>query len=799
MINPWFGCDEEFFQGLFTYLKGKFHLKMHVFTGTMQKDTRRSIYHETIVALEGIHEVLRKIGNHSAPTREDYNNAVQHKNEERSQEIRDFYKKLALIDEFELNAFHNFTRYYFFDALIHHYSIFCQQYSQRNSNASFDLLFRRATSWDQASFDSDGVFRFIELYQASLLDGQVTEAIKNSIDEQVQLSEDLIGCYNELVDRNVNIGVSVVDIIFPSSLQAYESRPDFLSTERLIQTISRLENSFRNDDAILLTINHAHVIGSDHFILSYLLIYKASIYKSPTEVSDQVESRVTQIVGTLFQSQIKVINRGAMLKKLYPKDTFTGTLSSNKQKEAFRDKFLKYFLSSIFMMRLDQNEEMEYQTNIKGALLNKYIFYKEKLYNSNVSPVKPKVVKVESVYQKPNLKYLDELTDEIEFKKYFSNRGLSKDEIQKNQLIGFLYRQQDNIVIKDSILDDLIRIECFLSRLSCEPVYEFTNSSGKNSYGESPKWVKLSLLFQQFLLVSMMSFFKNNIRLPAGIYTKAIYFIDEYLSNFKSYYTIEETALLRRDLENYKADSLKPAIQQERQQLSRASKKVQSIQTYLTNILEKNVVIFRFIFKCGAVGFNDAKLFDDMFGDFIGNLKRRYTEGFRLVGQVGVYIPSPYEDYIDAVLFFEFSKNQDIDAETLRKAVICYWSHYVDEKGEQQKRFTQKQRNKSRVAMINPYVDFKKCKLTALSIPIVKTENSLNHGHIEIHQGQSKAKKLLVEKLALYYAYCDMILFEPESERFLPRKNPLIIGRIRSPHDPNSNTASTDVEGEGAA
>jgi hypothetical protein len=65
----------------------------------MQKNTAVCIYHETIVALESIHEVLRKIENGSAPTREDYENAIKNQDETESLAISDFYKKLALVDQ----------------------------------------------------------------------------------------------------------------------------------------------------------------------------------------------------------------------------------------------------------------------------------------------------------------------------------------------------------------------------------------------------------------------------------------------------------------------------------------------------------------------------------------------------------------------------------------------------------------------------------------------------------------------------------------------------------------------------
>jgi hypothetical protein len=76
------------------------------------------------VALENVHEVLRKIENSAAPTREDYEKACNENNEKRKQDIIDFYKKLVLLNDQEFDAFQNFRRHYWFDSTISRYSVF---------------------------------------------------------------------------------------------------------------------------------------------------------------------------------------------------------------------------------------------------------------------------------------------------------------------------------------------------------------------------------------------------------------------------------------------------------------------------------------------------------------------------------------------------------------------------------------------------------------------------------------------------------------------------------------------------
>ena len=789
MINLWLGSDDEFFHGLFTYLKRKFGVKLSAFT-VMQNNTGQGIYHESIVALESVHEVLRKIGNSSAPTREDYNNAIKVQNDERSQAIIDFYKKLALLNEGVFDAFQNFRRHYYFDPVISHYSIFLDRYKGRDGNTDFHEFFKRASTWHQESFGADDVFTFIESYKASLLEEQTNEVIKESIEEQNYLYENLMGSYDELVKRNINIGICVVDMVLPSSLKINEPRSDFLSIEFLAKILKHLENTFAANDAILLTINHAHVISNDHFVLYYLLIYKASTYKSSKAVFELVQRKVRKIIGTVHTNRVTIINREAMLKSLYPQEVYTGTLSSYKQKIAFREKFLRYFLSSIYLISLDESPELEHQKTIKNISLNNLIFYKEKLYRSEIAlvqPLKATEEKSKEDQQKPPLDYLSDLIDEVEVEKidkYFNNKGLPTAEIKQLYLIHYLYKQQRDLVFTD----DFIKIECFLSRLMYGSTFEFNERLTREGFESPPKLGKLSLLFQQFLQVSVMSCVREPRYRSMQLNTKAIAFINHFNHIFDDCYPINETAKLKQHLEKYKTDFLRSAVHDERQLLSKALKKDDAIRKYLAQVLKKDVVILRFIFDCHVSG--QAKLFDDMFRDFIGNLQRRHTEKLRLAGHVGVYIQNQLKDYIDATLLFEVENNKTTNIEALKQAVIDYWVNYVEYKQNQIHTFNVKHNKKYSGNKTNPFAALKGRRLKASSIPVVKGEYSLSNDYVEIFQGQQVAQKLFIEKASMYYAHCHVILAEPEMNKFLPRKSNLILGRIRSSHSQESSSSA---------
>ena len=203
-------------------------------------------------------------------------------------------------------------------------------------------------------------------------------------------------------------------------------------------------------------------------------------------------------------------------------------------------------------------------------------------------------------------------------------------------------------------------------------------------------------------------------------------------------------------------------------------------------MLEKDVVILRFIFKCGSFELHEVQKFDEMFRDYTNNLKRRYTEGFRLEGHVGVYIPQKQEHYIDATLIFQNDKHISNRIEQLNYAVAQYWKNYVENKWDQIHEHKKKQKNSKFKSDVNPFSCFENRRLIAQSMAVVKTESLLNQGYVEIFQGQQKVQKLLIDKISLYYAHSPVILVSEEDYTLMPRKNCLILGRVREPHKKNS-------------
>lgn len=776
------GQDEQFFQALFAYLKRKFNIKLDAFPD-QQKNTAISIFNETIVALENVHEVLRKLDDGSAPTREDYEKAINAKDENRIKEILAFYKRLALLNWGESRAFQNFRRYYYFDPIISNYGLFLDQYKDPKSSEKDDP-FSLARLWEQKNFDSNKVFTFIEAYQAFLSEKTITPPILDTVIHQDSMHESLLRDYDELVRRNVKFGTSVFDILLPSSLKTFENRDGLLSTAHLADIIVCLQDALKADDAILLAINHAHVISNSRFVLSFIVIYKAAIYKSSQSVCTLIRQELWSIVGSMHADKIQLKNRDNMLKSLYPNEVFTETLATKKDKVAFRDKFLRYFLYGIFLINFSKDDELEYHQFKKKLVLNNYIFYKEKIYiNAAQNEKQVKVIVTKPSTKPPSINYMDELLVDSEVEKldkYFSTAGLSLAEKEHLGLIYYLYHQQGFTTYYDDRFYDLLRIESFLSRLKHGNVQELKGIHTKTDFENSPKWSQLSLLFQQFLLVSEMNILQKKRSYPPQLSTSATSFIERYSDFFAKDYKINETFRLKGDLERYQTRHLRPATRKEQLSLDKACKKQQQICNYLATLLEKDMVVLRFIFRCEAYTEYKGELFDSMFREYIENLKHRHTCLFRLSGHVGVYIPEEEEHYIDATLLFEIRKiNIGADLEGLQNAVAAYWENYVENKQQQIDTFNRKHHKQHSGDYDNPFSPFSSRRLTARPAPVVRTEHALNHPHVEIFQGQKGIQKLFMEKVSLFYAHCHLVL--SASPKQLPRKNSLILGRISSP------------------
>ena len=788
MKKQWAGSDEVFFQNLFAYLKAKFPYKLSA-ASAGQNNVGLAIYNETIVALEQIHEVLRKIENGSAPNRDDYEDAVQKNNEEKVQEIIDFYKKLALVQQLDAKtAFYNFCRSYYWDPLIAGYAHFLDQHSELYEQ------FSSSTTWNQKTFKKDVVFGFIEAYQVSMLQiAELPDHLKERVELYDQRYEILMHDFDRLVDRNLKIGVSVFDIILPGNLLPEELTKNDSSPSFLFKVDRYLQADFGENDAILMQLNHLNKISDNRFIVSYLLVYKSTVYQSHQQVMEFVSSAVYEAVGVIYSGKVKVLDRESMLKKIFPNDIFVGELTSRSKKQAFRNGFLKYFLSSMFLLNLDKGSLFEWQEDLTGHGFNQYRFYSEKIYLERGKDQNKKVPKVEPE-PKYTAEYLRDLAIEGDrlkkINQYFSFKDLLPVVVKRIEILRYLYLQQGVTSVSHDVLEDLIRIEIFLARLMTTPVFAFERIIDNEQFLKSPKFSKLSVLFKQFAVILHMGCWRDKRILPAELSAKSIHFIRQKRDFFSGNYSIFDLDLLKNQLNTYKVTRLKSAFKNEAVLFENAGHNEESVQTYLETVLNQDVSVIRCIFKCGnQVDQDKAQIFDDMFREYTENLKRRKTDGVRLIGQVGVYVPYSQKHYIDATLFFEMKNNEALDGDDLRKAVIEYWERYVAHKWDQLQTYNKKRGKPYTWSRTNPFGVFKTETLSATSVPVVKTENQLNSEYLSISPKQKKIKKLLIESVSKFYSYCPLILVDELDIENSPRKQLLILGR----HPKAKDKASAEI------
>ncbi len=110
-----------------------------------------------------------------------------------------------------------------------------------------------------------------------------------------------------------------------------------------------------------------------------------------------IQHEVQSIIGKMYMYQVNVISREDMLQSIFPQEVFTGRLESKKKKQAFRTKFLRYFLSSIFLLRLDKGDQLADYEELKYINLNKPIFYKEKISHRDEGRIIPSYASQENL------------------------------------------------------------------------------------------------------------------------------------------------------------------------------------------------------------------------------------------------------------------------------------------------------------------------------------------------------------------------------------------------------------------
>lgn len=803
MKLQWHDDTDAFYDGCFSYLKAKFPNKRPKISGC-EKYTEQPIYNETVVALEQIHHVLRRIEDRSAYTRKDYDDAQD--NDDLKIKIINFYKVLSFNASDEMaNAFQNFAKHYYWDSRIYYYKKFLH-----SPVGLQDLDFADQKIWSVEKFDTGIFFDFLDRYSAFLESASNTENeefkkfewFNRKINEQNRIYESLLFSYDQLLTQKIKFGICNFDVRLPIQLEDVIHNYQSIFSAKFLGDFGRyIDNEFAQDDGVLLVVNHAHVLSLDYVSISFLVIYKIKNYESQEKLVEHYSKRIQSFVGTRSIGQIRVTNCEKMIKKTYPSDHFVGELVGQKQKIDFRDKFLKFFVSSVFLLNVDSEELLKEHSDFYSVFFNDFRYFQEKIY------IQPKTSKVrKSLFDQPNTKkvWISDLLDEqirihenknkqadFDVDKYFYLRDLDPLAIQRIKLIEFLYHQQATVSKRyASLLADFIRVEKFLTRLMfLRRIEVFYTDKHRKEFSLKPSFSKLNVLFQQFILITEMSLFlKANHLLSKytvsrdhqfkNIGYRAISFLETMREILPKPVGIDKIQIVEDELKNYQRLILKDLIKRENEEFKKAKKREESIHNYLELVFKENLIVLRFIFEGGFVqGSEDkAKVFDSMFRDYVDNLKRRYTQGVRLIDHVGLYVPYQSEHYIDATLFFKNDINQKVNSTDLIKDVSEYWSNYVARKSEQIQTFNLKQKKNNKT---NPFDDFTDVILRAKSVKVIQMAGELHDEYLEVFPNQRKNKQLLMESISKFYAYGSLILVDDGDRDLLPRKDCLIVGRKR--------------------
>ncbi|RLL44819.1 hypothetical protein D9K79_09500, partial [Acinetobacter cumulans] len=265
MKLQWLDDTDAFYDGCFSYLKAKFPNKRPKILGG-EKYTEQPIYNETVVALEQIHHVLRRIEDRSAYTRKDYEDAQG--NDDLKIKIINFYKVLALNTSDDMaNAFQNFAKHYYWDSRIYNYKKFLQSPAGLQ-----DLDFFDSKMWSVEKFDAGTFFDFLDRYSAFLESASTTENdefkksdwLHRKIAEQNRIYENLLTSYDQLLKQKVKFGICVFDVCLPIQLEDGIHNYQSIFSAKFLGDFGRyMDSEFAQDDGVLLVVNHAHVLSLD--------------------------------------------------------------------------------------------------------------------------------------------------------------------------------------------------------------------------------------------------------------------------------------------------------------------------------------------------------------------------------------------------------------------------------------------------------------------------------------------------------------------------------------------------------
>lgn len=799
MIDLWSGANDEFYAGFFAYLKAKFSNKMPI-AAQQQKKTFSCIYHETIVALEQTYNALRLIESRAAYTLDDYEKAKEKGDKKQLELIINFCKQLVLAENLYYQpAFSLFVRDYYFDARIANYIAYC------NKNTEYqDLLSSLRSELNEKKNSNPPKYmanflNFISSYQTWLLENDrlfqpetLLEVSKHNL-----LCKNVIESFNEIIEIPQHIGTSLFDIYLHTALEDKRYDHDRLfSVEEIEWFMQLLEEEFKRDKGVLLTINYAHRVNTSVLCVSFLIVYEHEDYPRKEQITECYAKKISNIFGVIKSQDVRLVDYFQMIKKVYPAKQFIGKLSSKKQRETFRDTFLKYFLSSMFVLRSETVTKLQ---NAEGKELdyplNSYRYYKQKLPSSfsldeHEHPEPKKIPNKLTNYS--NLKDLVDESILQKSHKYFKLDDLPVEAQQRWNVLELLYSGHSRAKqpAYEDIFEKARKVESFITRLIFLGRQQalISSISNQKAFERAPQFKKLSFPLQQLILIAhQVSFDEEDIRndkdkiCDKDCYSTAFWTgVDKLKRLLGTNFVITETDYIERDLKRLYTTLLNSVIPAEKKLLARAKKYEESIRNYIESIAADHLLIMRFRFSAefDCLETTNSKLFSSMFTDFIENLKRRYTAGVRLKGQVGIFILNSANQAVDVTLFFEVKNIDEFYYKAVVDGISSYWKNYPKNKKEQIETHNKKRGKKYSGNHINPFELMKETKLDAELVRVFSCRPEWDKDFLFLFLKDKKLRQLIAT-IARFYAHFPLLLDTDAINDNQVKKQLLILGRNR--------------------
>lgn len=780
----------------------------------------KGVFLETILHLEVLEKNLTAIFNRVAPTREDYTQAVEQKDEARIFGIIHFFQQLRI--DFGLLGY---AEDYGFSYRVSSFLSFLDTQSDaaKNANHPFRLI---SPAWSSEFFPSDKVFNTIEKYPQFLKTfKRDPEKEKN---DTLEIYEDALHCFNQIAQMR---GVSKVYTLYTStefSLADHDTQwTKALAEQHLFPVFARIARYLSDKPALL-----AHYVkfdfGTHHtVVLDIILVYENSSRQNPAALFRAFEAVINHATSSSnITGQVRSLNQA--IKKRFPGKSAIGVISlSNKASHDFKYWLLNSFhhreqiLYPIFIDILSGNKLDPYESGSKFYGAMKKVRHEQKEESAKLPSVSlPKKIKA------PKREYFSyqEVLEGIRKKSIWHSNELPVRAREELQLLNLLHAEsRESKKWTPSQTDTIRKIELVMQMARNYPTSR-TLSLGRINEVIAKPLAKLTLLEKQFLdAISQTenlddAFLERHKNLLGWQVNSFIHFVkmepsigptsirDIVVAQILDKDDFNETAYrsIVRNLEHINELAGNAAcMAQHIQARSNAIKNKKLATDYLQYRLQKDVSVCRLqlwhdsetdvsAFENNPVSLDKLEAFKILLTDFMKNLQRFPGQaGGHCIGYIGSYVALA-KPRVDIVFIYENSTDPStspVQTEPMAK-IAHYWSQYISIKEKSIQTRQERQLNKkTRAEVIHnldaPLMDhaiandkksaaadkgfqshhleyFKRGQLRSRSIPIMRSVAELAFEKIDIPSTSTELKSKFIKHVVDYFRAYPLLLCDSE-------------------------------------